>query len=128
MDADDREADDDSTRRSSTGLVLVHPSPRFDSNGFAAVSLCERAQSHVAVSATLWGRCQNGMVIELDSTRTGNANCTIASEFKRWWQPCGSGRTEKGLHGSHLSPCTTKVVRRGSAIDLARRLIGPARF
>lgn len=44
---------------------------------------CAKRHSRTPVYLLLWPACQHEMVIELDSTKTGNANCTIVSAFKR---------------------------------------------
>jgi hypothetical protein len=58
------------------------------------------------------------MATEPDSRRIANANCIIASEFKRFSQNCENARTPTHLHAPRLSACRTKAVRRELEIDV----------
>jgi hypothetical protein len=60
------------------------------------------------------------MATEPDFTKTGNANCTIASEFRRWWQDSANAWRRPRLSTSHQAACGTRTVRRGSEIDRTR--------
>jgi hypothetical protein len=94
--------------------------PPLESSGCAAPRLCETAQP-LSAPVLLWRSCQHAMATERDSTRTANANCSIASGFRRWWQGCADAGTRRPLPASDLSAHKTRAARRGSEIDRARR-------
>jgi hypothetical protein len=62
------------------------------------------------------------MATERDSRRIANANCVIASEFKRLWQDCENAQTPTRLHARLLFACRTKAVRRELEIDVHHQL------
>src|SRR5215213_537794 len=60
------------------------------------------------------------MATEPEFTRTENASCTIASEFRRCWQDTANAWTRPRLAASRRAACRTRAVRRGPATDRAR--------
>src|SRR2546423_7378358 len=84
--------------------------------------VCETEQSDLVAPSTMLclrknvatraeAQCRSETAIELDSGRTENASCCIASAFRHSAHDCGKEPTRTRPHAPHLLAFTKKAVR-----------------